>query len=402
MLIQAALEDQPGSFTLLGGSLEDTFWGDPLVARELFAWLAAHPWIDVHNLETLSRAALPLEPVEDPADAPQPAAGTLEKFPEADWAGDNPIGDAALDLWFRSQPDQTCLKAGDARLDDFWMECGANTIIMRDGLKTLAAGSARMLAFASRWAQETACTDRMAFEQASQIDVDGDGLLEVVLTSDRLLAVIDSQAGRLAGLFGCRPGHSSTIILSPRATTGIGMSDPSTWHLDRGEIGEWSLPLLDGGFVSSLDAGQLFDLALTPSGVLATHPRGDYQLHYTLKGSELEISLTGASTDARMFELPFNLSPERLQQPGFLQDLSLERQPNGFQLGPRSGTRIAVQVDADSWLVDSFLDSNAPAMDSEDPNEETPLGHFLPIPFTLMTFDLGQGQRLTVHIQLLE
>lgn len=401
MLIQAALEGRPGRFSMLGGSLEDTFWGDPVITHELFAWLAARAWIEVHNLEALTRTAFPLKPIRLPDSEPGTATSSEGEYPGLVWAGDNPIGDAALDLWFRIQPDQTCIEAGEALEDDFWVECDTLERTTRDGLKALAGGTVRMLAFASKWAEESACTGMPHAAQVLQIDVDGDELDEAVLTSDRFLAVIDPQGGRLVGLFGCTPGLPPTIIVSPRATSAIGMSDPSAWHFDRGEIGEWTIPLLHGGFVSPRDAGLLFNLSVISAGVVATHPRAEYQLQYVLGETGLEVLLTNASPGSRTFELPLNPSPERLLHPGFLEDLVVERQLNGIELGSRSGIRLVIEVDAPTWKVDSYLDSNAPAMRSEDPNEEASLGHFLPFPFTLMTIDLGQGQRVTVHIRIL-
>ncbi len=399
-LLQIALDNKPGTFIILGGSFGDTFWGDPNVVHDTFAWLNAHPWIRVLSLEKLSRSAAPSQPFDPAQDKETHAAATYDEQPSIYEPGQDPISDMALDLQARTLASRVCIGEEMPGWDDFWAKCDSELEARRDRLRAFAAPTVSMLVFASEWAQSSACSGRELTTLSTLMDTDGDGEQEAVLRSDRILAIIDPQGGRLVGLFGCKQGFPPTTIVSPRASSAIGLSDPSQWSFQHGEIGEWAEPFLNGGFVFPRDAGMTFDLEQTQEGVQVTHPDGDYQIHYTLHHDKLRVTLNGYTRGSRSIELPFSLAPERLLQPGFMLDYQLDRGPDGFRLGLNSRLQLDVLVSASAWQVDSFLDSPAPTMKAEDPNLEAPPGHYLPFPFTLLTFTLDDYAKSSIVLKI--
>ena len=67
--LSAGLQDQ--SIAVLGGSLPDSSWGVPEIARQAFAYIDQHPWI--HPLALPDLLSTPLQPAEQLTLAPTAA-----------------------------------------------------------------------------------------------------------------------------------------------------------------------------------------------------------------------------------------------------------------------------------------------------------------------------------------
>lgn len=69
-----------------------------------------------------------------------------------------------------------------------------------------------------------------------------------------------------------------------------------------------------------------------------------------------------------------------------------------LEFGCKEGPGWRMDIAADEWLFDSVMDSPSRWTHVEDPNQDMPAGHFLPLPLGRLTiyFDASFSIRLTI------
>jgi len=395
MLVEAAVGGQPG-YVVLGGSLPQTFWGDAQQGRQALSWIAAHPWIRVRRLTDLTRSGQPSDRSPLTGSAPSRATIAPEDSLELSGGENRAPGLEALlrDLYARATSPIDCAAKSDARWDDAWAACSR----IDPGLSVLrlrAFETAALLEYARTWSAGLACSAATETQSLLQ-DIDGDGLPEAVLRNDRLLAVMDPVAGRVSMLAACIPGYGVTLLSAPRSVVAIGLSPPFEWNLAPGTIPELGSPLLAGGFVSPGDAELVFTAAPAGGGFRFVHPDGLYSMHYTLSGNEFTAAYSSDQPAGTALEIGLLIAPEQTRQPGFPQAYRVSSSDTSLELTIDSGSAIRLEFSAPGYRLDSFLDSPAPELAAEDPNQEYPPGHYLPLPFFLIRTTVENGQQIVL------
>jgi len=400
-LVEAATSGDNAGLLLLGGSLPQTFWGDPGQVESGFAWIAAHSWVNTLTLDetahlpvavqppSLPRAGSALDLDPDPPGSPPPAYAA---------SGRNSIERMAVDLYARASSMRTCLQDGDVRLDDAWAVCDRALAGSINMLRRLALADVALLDYAAGWGRNAACNPANAPARAELLDLDQDGRQEAALWDSNLLAVFDPVGGRLNALFGCVPGYGITTLIGPRAFEVIGLSDPSTWIFEQDGIGERGDPLLAGAFTSTTDANLVFDLVLVDDAIRLIHPGGQFKLTFSLSGSTLQAEFESEEKARRRLELGFLVAPERMDFPGFSLAYGIDHRQESLDITVAPGPHLQVRLPSSIWEVDSFLDSPAPEMNSEDPNVEVTQGHFLPLPFIRVRGWISDDEQISISL----
>ncbi len=173
-LLEIALDDDPANLLALGGSLRDSTWGDPELARRALAYLDSRPYIRV-----LSEEQLLVFPARLAAPDVRPA----------------PVDESLA-----------ALEAGYAAL------------------------TAPVLVYAEAWdGRPQADCDH---------DLDGDAQPECALADARLLAVLDPAGARLAYLFARDAAGALHQLVGPSWQVAVGLSPRSVWNPALGEAAD--------------------------------------------------------------------------------------------------------------------------------------------------------------------
>lgn len=355
-LISAALQVSQDAALLLvlGGSLPESTWGDPLSARATFHYLHSRPWLRfldaaaLQGMPTKSKGALP-NLVPD-APALQPLVQALQKAPE------NVLRAAA---W-------RALQAMVAPTWPRWKELPSARQAMMPAIWSLIA--------ASRWAQNP------ADQQDCQSDVDQDGLPECVLSSPHFYAQFELPEGTLSFLFVRSAQGTVHQLIGPSTQLTGGLSDPALWVTVHGQ--KLDPNALPGAFAEP--ATSYFPYTEREQLQLIAQD-GSRRKTYTLNSDQLTIAIRSALPGSPLIlQLPLLLDPWLQQVPTWAQHYrTIQTNPTLIW----QGGDLQVELWASSpyrWIT--FLDSQASLSIMENPNLDYPPGHFLPFSLAVAQF----------------
>lgn len=407
ILLDQAIGSDRATLTVLGGDLQATFWADATRAQNCLQWIASHPWIDpLTPTELIVRdfpsRVLPeytsplLPPIADhipytTRGRPIPSGFTVGQLQSKvlDSLANAPPGsltEIAWQAYLAAVADQTCGILDPTAPPTPWSECKGEHIHPLLLLRANSLGRAGAPLVAAHWGQSVALNMEPETPRVYRTDLDWDGEDELVLSNRWLFAVLSAEDGRLAWLFGYDSKRGPTQLIGSRSQFVIGLSDPSTWDPYAGELGEQSVPLLDGAFYLTHDTRGRLEITLQPNGLIIEHPNGSHAIQYVLDGRRLNVSMNTPGQPLA-FEVPLVFAPQVMDTTGWANTYTGSAIEGGFRWGIKNGPTIALTASV-PLNFDSFLDSPALAMTTEDPNLDYPLGHYLPFPFALIT---GQG-----------
>jgi hypothetical protein len=369
-LIRTALSPDPADLLTLGGSLPDSTWADVDMVGPTFAWLAAHPWITPLNENDL--LAFPTGPATIPP--PLHDSDPSPWLAQLNFAPHNAASQSARDtlLTLRTYTDDAQLSALRA---NYLPQVG------------------RLLA-AAQWAEAPTP------QAACGLDLDGTGKKVCILSDEKTFAILDPAGARLTHLFILDESGIHQVV-GPSSQFAVGLSDPSEWHLERGEAADPSVipgafadsadPWADYTIVTSLPAGNVIDLA---GGMTFTSLDGTRSKTYRLTevGIQIDYHLPGTE----ITRIPLALEPQAFFAGPVEYRPSLA--PHTWQWIRLGGLKVEVHTDAHlsaQGFVSSFPFLSLP----EDPNLDYPAGHYYPFPLSVVTIE-GEGNfivQIAVH-----
>jgi hypothetical protein len=365
-LAAAALPDRV-AILALGGSLPQSGWGDPGAAAAALEYIQARPWIKMlaqHDLRSLP-------PVQLPEMVSAEFSRTGRQASDPGWPSVTYPGEA----WSASR---TLLQPSIPGLPG-WSEMQSAYHWVPELLQ---------------WAAEQRATAPPGI--GCQLVLTGFDRPLCVLADQELLAVIDPFQPGLLYL-----GRKDTIangyaqIVGPSTQLAVGLSDPSRW-----------LP----------EAGASADPAAWPAGFFTNHPAQQFQFtgaslsittpeidqRYQLFPGRMEVHLecrNGPSCWLPAQQVPLVITPQQRFQPGWSRNYQVPSPRSGsLVVGWEGGARLRITSSA-PIQVDTFLDSPAPSLVAENPDQDYPPGHFLPFPLSLVTLPEQQGS-LSVFFEI--
>ncbi len=365
ILLMNALERtaDPGRFPLLmlGGSLQDSAFGDPSASPAALSYIANHPWIDPLNMDDLR--ALPgdtefqiLPGTTRASDAGQfSPSPSLARLPEPD--SSNPLIGAAWDSAFSLYST---------------LPPGAETLAQ---LRAAYSGQPGILAAAGEWGT-AAYTARDC-----GVDLDYDGFPECILASENQFAVIDPLGARLIAYF-YRDNTGLHQVVAPTSQFIVGLGDPSTWLL---EAVDGADPAgIHGAFADSPPPWPLYSYSTAGDGISFTSPDQQVEKNFALRDAGLSVNYS--QQNGITSRIPIAIDPWTRFSPGWSTKLAYSPIENGFQFSQEEN--VVLEVIADIPLqAYSFSDSANLLGVPEDPNHDYPPGHYLPFPITVLEFN---------------
>lgn len=389
----AAAEGGPAPILVLGGDLTESAWGAPEPARTAFAYLRAHPWIRPVNQQDL--LAWPA------SEAGQSLVRASQPVTEAGAASPSPTSTGLLEALLNA-PEGALTGAAWETLLGLYGPVAPQPAGL-GSLRRLYQGQVGALLAASQWSASPHT------EVSCRLDYDWDGEAECLLASETALALFEPGTGALAYLFVRAPETAGVEavhqLLAPSSQLAAGLSPEAGWDLRRGLQAD---PAVIPGAFNSAGPFQI----VTGPGVLNFSTRdGAVRKTYTLLPDGVEVCLQ--SDAPQSFQIPLVLDPWQRFAPGWWGQYGEQepgeaspalagscRAPAGAASTFRWGTGPGVEVLASVPIhSETFLDSRRRMGQVEDPNSESPPGHYLPLPLALLEVDTADHLALTIRLR---
>ncbi len=369
-LLRTALSPDPADLVVLGGSLPTSAWGDSRAAQSAFAYIAAHPWIHALDANDLAifptvQAALPAAtgPPTDPGSSPH--AGLVDQ----------------VETELRAAPDGI---PRDLAWQSFFMLTTATSDAKLQSLRLGYLPLVRDLITVSRWAANPQPLSRCDW------DVDGDGLPECLLASNRILLIIRPDGARLLFAF-ARIGDQAVELVAPASQFAVGLGDSSEWQPALGIFGGDPNDV-PGGFTEVGHERDPFQPTTRPGEIILTDPTRGIARTYRLEGLQIQITQTGLPEgDLR---LPLAVAPQARFASGWSSRIEKDAgSSRAILLGILGVATVQITSDA-NFETASYFDSMRSMGTSENPDEDYPPGHYVPFPISILTIH-PQG---TIHM----
>lgn len=368
-LLAAALTEDSGDLVVLGGALPRSPWGDSLIAGPSLRYIAGHPWM--HALSAK-------EVLEFPAQPGEPACPDLLCLlaPDRD-PPELTLGNGV----FARQARQMALRLSEPTPDE-----------RLKVLHSIYLSQVEVLHAASRWEEHPAesadCTT----------DLTGDGTPDCVLSSDRVLLILDPRGGRLA-LASARVGARVLQIVGPRSQFAVGLGDSLEWRPERGLLADPQE--VAGAFADPGPEWAVYTAQAKAAEATLTHPQTGAVKRFRITENGFVVTLDGTATVATT--IPLALLDERAHQPGWYARYSAP-QPNDdstweWKLANAAQVRLTAQ--GATLSARHFAESVGWLGQPEDPNAEYSAGIFVPFPMALVEVQPLDSDSLTIMIEVM-
>jgi hypothetical protein len=405
-LVETAMTAAAGNgspLLVLGGDLPSSPWGVPQLAREAFAYLRAHPWIQITHplylqaapvqatgMDLAGETSLNIQ-AEIPSSSYEPGpAGALEGLRLA------PPGPLTQAAWQAVLALYSPLSPQPPELDE---------------LRRHYAGQAGALLAASRWSASP--SDIASCEQ----DPDGDGDAECILASQEVFILLELETGAISYAFTRLPSKDGTPtvhqLVAPSSQFAAGLSPASGWDLARGLSADPAV--IPGAFSTQAS----YQADIRPGQVTFRTMDGALLKRYSLVPGGLQVCLQTAHPGS--FQIPLALDPWQRFQPGWGERYgelpeSAGRLPSASEPECSLGNELPESFTAWRWgsvngpvievlstvpvRASTFLDSRRRMGRVEDPNTDFPPGHYLPFPLALLEVEVQNS--LELYLRLVE
>lgn len=356
-LIEAAFTDDPADLVVMGGSLPASTWGDSDMAAASFAWLAAHPWVQILDGRDLRR--FPTVAMDIQTSQKEPASEYLSIL---ETAGNNAIGDSAWQAYF-----MLAAPADSPELQQ---------------LKANYLGQIGILTAASIWADHP-----YSFHECS-LDLDHDLVPECILANEHYFAVVATDGARLTHLF-----FGEHQLVGPTAQLSVGLSDASQWDLSRGDgadPGQTMGIVLDHWEPNSPHSS---DWSLLDVLTLESND-GSRKISFQLTEDGLQITVK--TREAVSLQIPLIVDPQMffLGSSVYRANLSTD----SWTWGPEGGIQVRVRTDA-PLSAQGFTVSLPFIGYPENPDLDYPPGHYYPFPLSLVEILVDGNITIQINVQ---
>ncbi len=365
LLVENALSsNSPAPILVLGGSLPATEWGDPQIARETFRYLSSRPWIhilDTHDIQVLTSSG----PISTPA---------LEE-----------IKNAGLNLSLATLPPRSNIQ--NPLASEAWhtfLNLLTPIYPSAPNLLDLRAnylGQIPILQFAANWSQAPQAT------QTCDLDLDLDGQMVCILSSDTLLAIFHPAEGALTHLFSQAPEGPHQWI-APTAQFASGLSDSQNW--DTSAAMRADPAVIPGAFA---DPGNPFTATIEQGRLIFQRP--DLEKSYRLTPNGLEIAYR--NNDFITAQIPLSIDPWERFTPNWGNRYYGSIEGDVWVWGLKNGSYISISSSA-PLTAQAFIATRSLMGTVENPNYEFPPDHYLPFPVSLV--EIRSNAAFQVQIEL--
>jgi hypothetical protein len=337
------------SVIVLSVDFQNSFWGDPRSADESMRWLAAHPWIQPLTLEALARSDMTMfVSVEHPSEESQPSS--FEPLPTSSLSLegllpllDSTISDGLLRFsWeqlYHAYALPSCQREADV------LELEQESILACERQHKGAKRAMELLTIAIAW------DDQLNLGPAAHLFPSLEthlGSSETAFANDDWLVILNPERNQVEALLINHPNDGPLPIVWNPSVPDVEIQTDLTIQV---ELPETSEPL------------------------------------------KIEFN-TGDKGGA--FDLPLYL-PTYLLDPDD-QVMQVEATSSSILMSSEKYSRWQINLIGAAWTYNSIFDSPARWDIVEDPNQEMPPGHFLPIPFGRLTIEYMEPYSILIQI----
>jgi hypothetical protein len=368
---------------VFGGSLPDSSWGDSDAGPAGLRYIRAHPWIQPLDADAL--LALPaVSALSDPRPAPdiysEPAviynsqgqatgydSVTLrnEILTRLESAPDNPLTGSAWEMFFLlTAPDE------DPKLAEL------NAQYLGDILTLLTAAD---------WAQAPAA------QSTCSVDLNADLLPDCVLANNQYFAVFEGDGGRLSYLFS-HDGRTVHQLVSPGWQFTTGLSDRTEWQPEFGHAADPSQ--IPGAFFDAESPFRSYTPLLNNDGSVTFSSSDGQTKTYRLVEDGVQFEASGSPLRLRS---GLALDPWRRFEPGWGNDYHAQTESDSLTWRLDGGPSVSIQVPGGRLFA--FNDSLDYLGQLEDPNQDFPPGHYLPLPMAVVDLQMSDESPLQLLIK---
>lgn len=343
--------EQADSVFLLSVDFQRSFWGDPHSVEDSFYWIAEHPWIQPITLNELNRSyfgevilgTAETEILDLPNNADQPSSNiTLEEVKTLL----NPPSSEALSA-FTWQLLYEAYSTPICQTQRATMGSEAVGASLCENIQELYRSRLQLLSIVSSWEQmlaRNASDDELrSFKDSLNYDS-----TMVIFLNYRWFAAVDVARSNLVALFAAHPKKGAIPLIW----------DPALQVPETANMRELKIDIKDFS-----------------------------------AGDTLRVEFQAGASSGQL-QLPIYLSPQHLYREQAC--LSAELETSVLHLGCLDDFRWRLEIDGGSWSLDTVLDSPARWNLVEDPDQEMPAGHFLPIPYGLLSVDFNDSLSLNM------
>ena len=368
---------------VFGGSLPDSSWGDSDAGPAGLRYIAAHPWIQPLDAEAL--LAFPaVTAASDPRPAPdgisEPIAiynsqgqatgydsDTLrnEILSRLESAPDNPLTGSAWEMFFLLT----------APVDDPWL-AALNAQYLGDVLTLLTAAD---------WAQAPAS------QSTCTVDLNADRLPDCVLANEKFFAVFETDGGRLSYLFS-HDGNEVHQVVAPGWQFTTGLSDRTEWQPNLGHAADPSQ--IPGLFYDSETPFRNYAPTLNEDGSVTFASADEQTKTYRLIQDGVQLEVSGAPL---ALSSGLALDPWRRFEPGWGNEYHAQIESDSLTWRLDGGPSMSIRVSGGSLFA--FNDTLDYLGKLEDPNQDFPPGHYLPLPMAVVEFQAADVSMIQLIIR---
>jgi hypothetical protein len=344
-------------FLILGGSLPESYWGDPRAATAAFTYFKRHPWIKVlgtHDLKSI-QAGRPYTP---PMDLQDTVSNINESMlTRLHQAPDNPITEAAwyyaLSLHAPVYPYQSLIET----------------------LREHYSGQLGILLFAAGWVENPQPRSDCS------LDLDHDHQLECILASENVLTIFNLETGDLIWVF-IRYGHQIHQVIGPTSQLVLGQSDQSSWNLDL--WGRADPDVISG--ITRTNLARTNAMSLDENTITFTYQNGFRTYIIQPDG----FSVISHSTDLIQLHVPLIFDPWERFSPNWGDGYQGARTDTGYFWQNSTNDKV-ILISTNPLTINSFIDTREHMGRKENPNFDYLPGHYLPFPLSLVEIS-GRGE----------
>jgi hypothetical protein len=369
-LLDNALKINLGSddlpLLILGGSLTESAFGDPLSAISTLSYIAAHPWMEPLNAEGVISLSNKFEPQLLPGTTTlaqinnYSPSEVLQSLPELNKSSENPIyqsaWQAALSLYAPLPPEPADLPE----------------------LRSLYSGQTGIFLIAADWAENP------QYRQDCNSDPDLDELPECILATDQYFAIFDIHGARLLAFY-VRIDESVHQIVAPTSQFIVGLADPSTWQIEAAEGADTGG--IHGAFADHRPPWELFNPTFYSDSLVFTSDDQRVTKAFTLTSDGLLVKFHLLAPVK--VQIPLAIDPWERFSPLWSQAYQGHTIPNGYSW--QLDEVLAVEVLSDASLsANAFNASQRLLPIPENPNFDYPQGHYIPFPMAIIEIESNQ------------
>ncbi len=246
-------------------------------------------------------------------------------------------------------------------------------------------GDILTLLTAADWAQSPAS------QSTCSVDLNADLLPDCVLSNSQFFAVFESDGGRLSYLFS-HDGKSVHQLVAPGWQFTTGLSDRTEWQPNLGHAADPSQ--IPGAFFISESPWRMYTPALNDDGSVTFSSADGQKKIYRLVEDGIQLDVSGAPLS---LSSGLALDPWRRFEPGWGNDYHAQIESDSLTWRLEGGPSVSIQV-ADESLF-AFNDTLEYLGKLEDPNQDFPPGHYLPLPMAVIEFQVTDGRMIQLTVR---